>query len=73
MLKSILDRLIYNDEYRNIYNNLTECNVGARKGRNIKDNIFIINAITNSVRKGKEEEVDIQVYDVETCFDSLWL
>ena len=73
VLRSILDRLIYNDEYYNIDRNLTDCNVGARKGRNIRDNIFVINAITNSVRKGKEEDIDIQVYDVETCFDSLWL
>ena len=73
VLRSILDRLIYNDEYYNIDHNLTDCNVGARKGRNIRDNIFVINAITNSVRKGKEEDIDIQVYDVETCFDSLWL
>ena len=73
VLRSILDRLIYNDEYQNIDNNLTDSNVGARKGRNIRDNIFVINAITNSVAKGGEEAVDIQVYDVETCFDSLWL
>ena len=73
VLRSILDRLIYNDEYHNIDSNLTDCNVGARKGRNIRDNIFVINAITNSVRKGREEAIDIQIYDVETCFDSLWL
>ena len=72
-MRSILDRLIYNDEYQIIDNNLTDCNVGARKGRNIRDNIFVLNAITNSVRKGGEEDIDIQVYDVETCFDSLWL
>ena len=73
VMRSILDRLIYNDEYQNIDNNLTDCNVGARKGRNIRDNIFVLNAITNSVRKGGEEDIDIQVYDVQTCFDSLWL
>ena len=33
IFRSILDRLIYNDEYRNIDENLTDCNVGARKQR----------------------------------------
>ena len=73
VFRSILDRLIYNDEYHNIDRNLTDCNVGARKGRNIRDNIFVLNAITNSVIKGGEQAIDIQVFDVKTCFDSLWL
>ena len=73
IFRSILDRLIYNDEYQVIDSNLTDSNVGARKGRNIRDNVFVINAITNSVVKGKEEPIDVQVYDVATCFDSLWL
>ena len=49
IFRSILDRLIYNDEHNNIDNNLGDSNVGARKGRNIRDNIFVINAITNSI------------------------
>ena len=73
IFRSILDRLIYNDEYSNLDENLTDCNVGGRKVRNIRDNIFVINAILNSIRKGKENEVDFQVYDVKNCFDNLWL
>ena len=56
ILRSILDRLIYNDEYAN----LTDSNVGARKDRNIRDNIFVLNAISNSVIKGNEDDIDIQ-------------
>ena len=73
IFRSILDKLIYNDEYTTIDNNLTDSNVGARKGRNIRDNIFVMNAVTNSVKRGNDEEVDIQVYDVEKCFDALWV
>ena len=36
-------------------------------------NIFVVNAITNSVVNGNEEPIDIQVFDVEKCFDELWL
>ena len=47
--------------------------MGARKNRNIRDNIFVLNAITNSVVNGNEEPVDIEVFDVEKCFDALWV
>ena len=39
----------------------------------IRDNIFVLNAINNSVVNGKEDSVDIQVFDVEKCFDALWV
>ena len=73
ILRSILDRLIYNDEYQTIDENLSDSNVGARKKRNIRDNIFVLNAINNSVVNGNEDAVDIQVYDIEKCFDALWV
>ena len=72
ILRSILDRLIYNDEYSKIDENISDSNVGARKGRNIRDNIFVLNAVLNSAIDSNEE-IDIQVYDVEKCFDALWL
>ena len=51
IFRAILDRLIYNDEYQNIDQNLTDSNVGARNRSNIKDNIFVVNAILNSQKK----------------------
>ena len=39
-LRNILEKLLYNDEYKNIESNLTDANVGARQNRNIRDNIF---------------------------------
>ena len=73
IFRSILDRLIYNDEINNLDKNLTDSNVGARKHRNIRDNIFALNAIINSIRKENKEALDVQIFDIEKCFDSLWL
>ena len=56
IFRSILDRLIYNDECEVLDSNLTDCNVGARKERNIRDNIFVIKAITNAVIKIKMKQ-----------------
>ena len=72
VLRSILDGLIYNDVYPVVDSNLTDANVGARKGRNIRDNLFVLNAVTNSVTRGKEDPCEIGIYDAEKCFDSLW-
>ena len=47
VLRNILDKLMYNEEYDIIDSNLTNCNVGARRGRNVRDNLFVINAIMN--------------------------
>ena len=73
IFRTIIDRLIYNDEYQTIDENLSDSNVGARKHRNILDNIFVLNAISNSVVNGNEEPVDIQVFDVEKCVDAMWV
>ena len=48
---SILDSLIYNNEYSSIDSERSDCNVGARKNRNIRDNIFVVNAIFNTIKK----------------------
>lgn len=62
---------MYNDMYDQIEPNFTDANVGCRKGRNISNNIFVLNAIANSVIKNKSESVDYQIFDVKTCFDKL--
>jgi hypothetical protein len=73
VFRSILDRLIYNDNYTIVDENLTDGNVGARKYRNIRDNIFILGAVSNSVVNGQEEAIQVQVQDAVKCFDKLWL
>ena len=71
MIRSIIDKLIYNDEYLTIDGNLTDSNVGARKNRNIRDNIFLIKAILNNVKRRNLKDTDITIYDAEKCFDKL--
>ena len=73
VFRAKLDGLTYNDNYDTIDENLTDSNVGARKKRNIRDNLFVLNAITNSVVNGKEAPVQVQVLDVEKCFDKMSL
>ena len=47
-------------------------NIGARKHRNIREHLFVINAIINDVKHNNEnQDIDIQIYDVAKCFDKL--
>ena len=61
---SVFDKLIYNDEY---------LNVGARKERNHRDNLFVLYAVMNSVIKGELDDIDLQLFDVMKIFDKLWI
>ena len=72
-IRHILDRLIYNGEYNTVDQNLTDCNVGLRKKCNIRDNLFVMNAIMNSSKQGTDKPCTICVYDISKCFDSQWL
>ena len=72
VFRTILEKLIYNDEYYTTDDNLSDASVGARKKRNIRDNLFVVNAVFNSVKRGTEEPLDICTYDVDKCFDALW-
>ena len=72
-LKKILDKLLYFDLHEDIDNNMSDSNIGARSGRQVKDHLFIIYGIINSVICGNEPCIDIQIYDLKQAFDSLWL
>ena len=50
IFRSILDRLVYNDIYPVVDENLSDANVGSRKERNTRDNLFVLYAIMNSIK-----------------------
>ena len=72
-LKKILDKLIYNDVFKEIDLRMSDSNIGARKKRNIKDHLFVLYSVINAVLKGEDDCIDIQAYDIQKCFDSLWM
>ena len=69
--RAVIDNLIYNDYYEIIDRNMSDSNVGARRDRNIRDNLFIVYGIINFAVKEKLE-VELNLYDLEKCFDSMW-
>jgi hypothetical protein len=70
-VRSIIDKLIYNDKYETIDQSMSCSNIGARKNRNIRDHLFVVNAILNDVTKCKKD-IDIEIMDIAKCFDKMW-
>ena len=52
-VKSILIKLVYNSTINIIKDNLSESNIGARKGRSTRDHIFVMNSVINETCKLK--------------------
>ena len=74
ILRTILMRLIYLDKYVQLDKSMSDSQVEAQKGKNVRNHIWIFNGIISDVLSSKSNKpVDIQIYDYKQCFDSLWL
>ena len=67
-------RLIYKDKYSLIDSSMSDSQVGGRKGRNVRNHIWILNGIICDVLSTRKKmPIDIQIFDYKQCFDTLWL
>ena len=74
MIKSFLMKLINRTIFDSIEENLTESNIGTRKGRATRDHGFVINSIINeTIRDKRRKPLDMVFYDIKQCYDSLWM
>ena len=69
-VRSIMDKLIYNDFCDLIDENMSDSNIGARRNRNIRDNLFVVYGVINFAIE-EELDVDVTLYDLTQCFDSM--
>ena len=53
-VRKILDKLTYLDKYPDIERSMSGSNIGARRNRNIRDHLFIIHGVINSVLQGQD-------------------
>ena len=71
ILRTILMKLIYQDKYEVIENSMSDSNIGARKKKNIRNHIFVVNSIIYDVLSSKSKKpIDIMVLDYKQMFDS---
>ena len=74
IFRSILMRLIYKDKYSIIDSNMSDSQVGGRKGKSVRNHVWILNGIITDILSSKKKmPIDVQLFDYKQCFDSLWL
>ena len=71
-VRSIMDKVLYDDLYDIVDDEISCSNIGGRKGRNIRDHLFVIYAIINDVLNGNAAPIDIHTIDIHKCFDEMW-
>ena len=72
VLRYILMRMIYDMKYQTVDRFMSDCQMGARKRKGCKNNIFVINGIIHEVMKSKRmSPVVLQIYDYQQMFDSI--
>ena len=64
LFRTNLMKMIYKDKYYIIEASMSDSNIGARKKKNIRNHIFIVNSIIHDVLSKKSKEpMDIMVFD----------
>ena len=72
VVRSILMRLIYNKKYPEIDYLMSDCQMGGRKRKSCKNNIFILNGLIHDVQSSKKKKpILLQFYDYAQMFDSI--
>ena len=70
--RSLLMRMLLNDKYKTLDNFMSDSNVGGRKGRSVRDHLFMVNGIIKDHHKSTENPITLQILDYSLCFDSMW-
>ena len=56
VIRSILMKMIYNSNYSVIDANMSDCQMGGRRGKGCRNNIFILYGIIHEVLKSKKKK-----------------
>ena len=64
VLRSIFMKLLYNDNYDIVDMNMSDSNIGARRGKSVRNHIFIVNGVIHDVLAKKNAHlIDVEVVD----------
>ena len=68
----IFEKLLKNRISPHLEQNMTKFQTGGVKGKGVVDNLMILQSIIDHA-KYLVQELWLTFYDIEKCFDSLWL
>ena len=70
VLRSIFMRLMYDMKYPIINQNICDCQMGGRKKKSSKNNIFLVNSLIHEAIKSKKP-ICLQIGDYKQMFDGM--
>ena len=71
IFRTIFMKMVYKDKYDVIESSMSDSNIGARKRKNIRNHIFVVNSVIHDVLSKKSKEpIDIMILDYKQMFDS---
>ena len=71
IFRTILMKMIYKQKYPIIDKSMSDSNIGARKNKNIRNHIFVINSVIHDILRNKSnKQIDLTVLDYKQMFDS---
>ena len=73
VLRTIKEKIVHSNIYDKVQESMSDSQVGATKGRSIRNHLFVLNSVLNEVKQTNKSGIDIQIYDVRKCFDELSL
>ena len=74
IFKSLILKLIYQDKAKTIDSNMSDFQIGGRKGKHVRDHLFVVNGlIQDTISSVKMKPINIIVADFQLCFDGLSL
>ena len=66
--RSLLLKLIYQDKMKIIDSHMTDFQIGGRRGRNVRDRLFIVNGIMQEALSSvKSKPINIIIADFQQC------
>ena len=72
VIRSIIMNMIYESNYSEIDKKISDCQMGGRRQKSCKNNIFIINGIIHDLMTSKKKKPAVlQFYDYSQMFDSI--
>ena len=71
VIRMIKDKMIFNDIKDRV--EISDSQVGGRSEYSIRNHLFVIYSVLNSVVQKESPPVDLHMYDLCKCFDGLWL
>ena len=71
VVRGVLMKMIYERTYETIDKSMSDAQIGARKGKSVRNHLFVLNSIMKDVSSSKKKEpIDINVTDFKQMFDA---